>query len=186
MLAFFLGAAFVAPASASPLPQPAPGYGQYYGGQQPPRGPYFAVRRQGFQDGMEGALKDFSAHRRPDPNNRDEYRHPHVPYQMQEPYRDGFRRGYQVTVSELMGGPNRDGQYWGHGPVGDTRLRGFQDGMEGALRDFDNHRRPDPANRDEYRHPNVPYQLQDPYRDGFRRGYQVAMNGLMGLPPDRQ
>jgi len=63
----------------------------------------------------------------------------------------------------------------------DMRTRGFQDGAEGAIRDFDNNRRPDPNNRDEYRHPNnVPYPLMDAYRDGFARGYQVVAHELMG------
>lgn len=186
-LAFFLGVVTAAPVMASGAIQypPPPDYGQQ-GGQYPPRGPFFAARRQGFQAGMEGALKDFGNHRTPDPNNRDEYRHPDVPYQMQEAYREGFRRGYQMTISELMnGGHGRDGGYWGGGPVGEARMRGFQDGMMGALHDFDNRRPPDPNNRDEYRHPHVPYQLEEPYRDGFRHGYHVAMSGLMGMPVDR-
>jgi len=50
--------------------------------------------------------------------------------------------------------------------------RGFQDGIVGAERDFQNHRRPDVNNRDEYRNPNfIPGWAQDDYRQGFRRGY---------------
>jgi len=186
-IAFFLGAPCAAPAIASGAPRqaPPPGYGQQ-GAWEAAHGPYFGARRQGFQAGMEGALKDFGNHRRPDPENRDQFRHPPVPAELRDAYRDGFRRGYHVTISELMGGDGHGDQYWGQGPVGETRLRGFQDGMEGALHDFDNHRRPDPANRDEFRHPHVPFQLQEAYRDGFRRGYRIAMTGLMGLPLDRQ
>jgi hypothetical protein len=149
-------------------------------------GPMFQARRRGFEEGMEGAIKDFGNHRRPDPNNRDEFRHPPVPGELRDAYRDGFRRGYQVAMSELMSGGDRDDAYREQGPRGDARMRGFQDGMEGAMHDFDNHRRPDPDNRDEYRHPHVSYQLQDAYRNGFRRGYEVAMNGLMGLPQDHR
>jgi hypothetical protein len=53
--------------------------------------------------------------------------------------------------------------------------------MDGARKDMGNHRRPDPSNRDEYRHPNVPYELQGQYRDAFRRGYRQAMS-QMGRP----
>jgi len=51
--------------------------------------------------------------------------------------------------------------------------------MDGALRDLDNHRRPDPNNRDEFRRPNVPYEMVEPYRDGFRRGYKIE--GLLAV-----
>src|SRR3979411_1851838 len=37
------------------------------------------IQRQGYHDGIEGARKDYDNHRRPDVNNRDEYRPPHVP-----------------------------------------------------------------------------------------------------------
>jgi hypothetical protein len=149
-------------------------------------GPMFEARRRGFADGMEGAIKDFGNHRRPDPDNRDEFHHPPVPGQLIEPYRDGFQRGYQIAMTELMnGGGDRDDAYREQGPRGEARMRGFQDGMEGAMRDFGNHRQADPDNRDEFRHPNVPYQLQDAYRNGFEHGYNVAMRGLMGLPPDQ-
>jgi hypothetical protein len=142
-------------------------------------GPGNDVRLRGFQDGMEGALRDLGNHRRPDPNNRDEYRHPDVPYGMQDAYRDGFRDGYQQGMDALTRGPGSDDRYRGRGS--EVRRRGFQDGAEGALKDFGNHRQPDPNNRDEYRHPdNVPYGMQDAYRDGFRRGYERVMSQLMG------
>ncbi len=176
-------AMMVAPA-ASPAAEPvAPGMGQY-GDQGMYAGPRFQARRRGFEEGMEGAIKDFGNHRRPDPDNRDEFRHPPVPGPLQGPYRNGFERGYQVAMTELMSGGDRNNPYREQGPRGEARMRGFQDGMLGAMHDFDNHRRPDPDNRNEFRHPDVPYQLQDAYRHGFERGYNVAMRGLMGLPPD--
>lgn len=172
-------------------PMQGPGPSQSYGG--PNRdwsarsGPGFEARRRGFGDGMEGAIKDFGNHRRPDPDNRDEFRHPQVPGELRDTYRDGFRRGYQVAMSELMnGGGDRDDAYREQNPRGQARMRGFQDGMEGAMHDFENHRQPDPDNRDEFRHPSVPYQLQDAYRNGFQRGYNVATRGLMGLPSGRR
>jgi hypothetical protein len=148
-------------------------------------GPGGDIRRRGFQEGMDGALRDLDNHRRPDPNNRDEYRHPNnVPYQLQDAYRDGFRAGYDRGMAVLTGGPGSDQRY--QGPGMEIRTRGFHDGAEGAIRDFDNHRQPDPNNRDEYRRPNnVPYQLQDAYRDGFQRGYEVVAKELTGYSDRR-
>lgn len=61
------------------------------------------IQRRGFHDGLEGAHRDFDNHRRPDVNNRDEYRHPHLAPEEREAYREGFRRGYQVGVRHLWG-----------------------------------------------------------------------------------
>lgn len=125
------------------------------------------LQRRGFQEGMLGALHDLDHGRRPDPNNRDEYRNPNVSYPMAEAYRDGFRRGYGEGMQAMTGVPDRGP----HGPQGDLWLRGFHEGAAGAIRDWDNHRRPDPNNRDEYRNPGVPYGAADLYREAFRRGY---------------
>ena len=73
------------------------------GGWDAPPGEFREIQRQGFHDGIEGAKKDFNNHRRPDVNNRDEYRHPHVPASDREDYRDGFRRGYEVAMNHMMG-----------------------------------------------------------------------------------
>ena len=56
--------------------------------------------------------------------------------------------------------------------------KGFHDGVEGARKDFDNHRPPNVDNREEYRHPDVPHDMRHDYRDGFRRGYDSAMHHL--------
>lgn len=62
----------------------------------------------------------------------------------------------------------------------EAQLHGFHDGVEGARKDFDNHRAPDVNNRHEYRHPPVSRSLRQDYRDGFERGYDRAMAHLMG------
>jgi len=67
----------------------------------------------------------------------------------------------------------------------DIQRQGFHDGIEGARRDYDNHRRPDVSNRDEYRHPRVPGSARADYREGFRRGYETAMEHLMNGGPRR-
>ena len=66
-----------------------------------PPGELDEVGRHGFHDGVEGARQDFKHHRTPDPANRDEFHHPHVPRDMREDYRDGFRRGYEAAMSHL-------------------------------------------------------------------------------------
>ena len=143
------------------------------------------VQRRGFRDGIEGARKDVENHRSPDVENRDEYRHPDVPRELRQAYRDGFRQGYDAGMSHLMAGPAPEFRGdWDTVPreFDEVRQRGFHDGIEGARRDFENHRRPDEENRDEYRHPNVAPELREEYREGFRRGYDRAMAHLMGQP----
>ena len=81
----------------------ATAYGQDRAWDDPPQ-EFKDIQRQGFHDGIEGARKDFDNHRRADVNNRDEYRHPHVPPSARDDYREGFRRGYQVAMDHLMGG----------------------------------------------------------------------------------
>ena len=59
------------------------------------------MARHGFHDGVEGARKDYGNHRRPEVNNRDEFRHPHVPERDREAYRRGYERGYRAGVEHL-------------------------------------------------------------------------------------
>jgi hypothetical protein len=65
------------------------------------------IQRQGYHDGIEGARKDYDNHRRPDVNNRDEYRHPHVPESARADYREGFRRGYDTAWDHMMNNARR-------------------------------------------------------------------------------
>jgi|SRR6516225_1514222 hypothetical protein len=84
---------------------------QYYG---PPPFAYGqhqaeeAWEHQGFNDGMIGAEKDFGNHRRPDVNNRWEYRDPDVPGWALHEYREGFRRGYYLRVRQIYYVGRRD------------------------------------------------------------------------------
>ena len=87
-------------AQYGPPPSP-PTYAQ--GGWDAPPPEFREAQRQGFHDGVEGARHDFDNHRRPDPNNRDEYRHPHVPRSLRDDYREGFRRGYDVAMRHMLG-----------------------------------------------------------------------------------
>ncbi len=56
--------------------------------------------------------------------------------------------------------------------------RGFHDGIEGARKDFNNHRPPSVENRDEYRHPSVGGADRRAYRQAFRRGYQAGVDHI--------
>ena len=184
-LALLLGASAMLVATATGVAQgPPPGYDQERGGWNTPPPGFNQIQRQGYYDGLNGARKDYENHRQPDVNNRDEYRHPDVPYQQQDAYREGFRRGYNQAISHLMGGPAPPRGDWNTPPneFSDVQRRGFQDGMDGARKDYGNHRRPDVNNRDEYRHPPVPGHLRDAYRQGFERGYNRAMSHLVGQP----
>jgi len=67
----------------------------------------------------------------------------------------------------------------------EVQRQGYHDGIEGAKKDFDNHRMPDVNNRDEYRHPHVSKADREDYREGFRRGYDAAMAHLTGAPGPR-
>jgi hypothetical protein len=90
-----------------------------------------------------------------------------------------------VAGAKAQEGPPPPGYYnqpWTQSP-GDYRSdisrKGFHDGIEGARRDFQNHRPPNVNNRDEYRHPDVPHEARHEYRESFRRGYQVGVQHIM-------
>lgn len=59
--------------------------------------------------------------------------------------------------------------------------RGFHDGVEGARKDFQNHRPPNVNNRDEYRNPHfIPRPDRRDYRIAFLRGYNVGVQHMYG------
>lgn len=66
----------------------------------------------------------------------------------------------------------------------EAQQRGFHDGIEGAKKDYENHRPPNVNNRDEYRNPHfiAPPDRRD-YLFGFARGYQVAVRHMYGPGP---
>jgi hypothetical protein len=68
----------------------------------------------------------------------------------------------------------------------EVQRQGFRDGIEGARKDFDNHRPANVRNRDEYRHPHVDPSVRHDYREGFRRGYDVAWQHLTGHPAEQR
>ena len=94
---------------------------------------------------------------------------------------DGFAQQYGPPQGPppQYGDQDRDRGWEGPpGELNEVSRRGFRDGIEGARKDFENHRRPDVRNRDEYRHPNVDRRERRAYRQGFQRGYQVGVQHI--------
>ena len=98
----FTGFASTKALAQQPGPPP-PGYQEGGGGWDAPPPEFREFQRQGFHDGVEGARKDMENHRSPNVENRDEFRHPHVPHDMRHDYREGFRRGYNMAIRHMMG-----------------------------------------------------------------------------------
>lgn len=169
------------PATYAPPAPPPPPYWETWG----MRGLQSEAQRRGYREGVEEARKDFQWHRPADPDDHEEYRNPYVAPQFVDEYREGFMRGYTVAMSQLNGDAawqyNSNPVQWAP-PDRFTEMqrRGFHDGIEGARKDYGNSRRPDPNNRDEYRNPDVPDQFRHEYREGFRRGYEMAAARLWG------
>jgi hypothetical protein len=144
------------------------------------------IQRRGFHEGVEAARGDFNERRRPDADDHQEYRNPNVGPEMVGAYREAFRHGYEIAMSHLASGPQvgmREGEGGWEAPpqeLNELQRRGYHDGVEGARKDYGNHRRPDVNNREEYRNVQLPEEEQEAYRDGFRRGYERAMTHLMG------
>lgn len=87
-------------------PPPPAGYGPGGGWDQAPQ-EFRDAQRRGFQDGVNGARKDYENHRPPNVNNRDEFRNPKfIAPPDRHDYREGFRRGYDVAVRHIYGGGN--------------------------------------------------------------------------------
>ena len=93
------------------------------------------------------------------------------------------------TTCVAQYGPPPPGYYQGPGGWDAPPLEfreygrlGFHDGIFGAQRDIENHRRPNVRNRDEFRHPAVPGWARDEYRQAFRRGYSVGIQHVLGGP----
>jgi hypothetical protein len=188
-----LGIARPTPVHALPATGAFEGYAGQEAWEAPPQ-EFNDVQRHGFHDGIVGARKDYGNNRRPDVNNRDEFRDPDdlprdIPPQMRDVYRGAFRRGYAVAASHLWNIPlplwAQPHPNWEWGMRGfrtDAERQGYRDGIEEARGDFMFHRNTDPDDQPQYQHPNVAPPLVAPYRSGFLRGYTVALTQLTGEP----
>ena len=174
--------------AATPASQPA-NLAQDRDDWQRPPDAWNDVQRRGFHDGVEAARSDYSYHRRPDADDREEYRHPHVPGPLREAYREGFMRGYNVAMSHLTApppavvpGPVMREREWEAAPneFDEVRRNGFRHGIEAGRDDYEHHRSPDVDRHDTFRHPDIPREQRGAFREGFRRGYRVAWDHLTG------
>jgi hypothetical protein len=196
VLAIGITAAY--PGAARVFASPAPAvFGQER--WEVPPGEFNEIQRRGFHDGVEGARKDFGNHRNPDVDNREEYRHPDLPPDARDVYRAAFRHGYQEAASHLWGAPppppppppvpvapppSHDWDRWGmRGLENDAERRGYREGMEEARHDVQYNRNTDPDDQAQFRNPPVPPPMASEYREGFLRGYEVAVSQLTGGRP---
>ncbi len=171
------------PPPPPPVPQPQPNIPAWEGWGM--RGLDNDAARRGYHEGVEAARRDVQMQHRTDPDDHQEFRNPPVPPEMAGEFREGFMRGYEVAISQLSGEPawqgrGEPGQWQPPERFTEIGRRGFQDGVEGARKDFGNHRRPDVVNREEYRNPHVPPEAWHDYREGFRRGYEMMAARLWG------
>jgi len=60
------------------------------------------------------------------------------------------------------------------GEFREVQKQGFHEGVEAARHDFERHNHKDADDHDAYRHPHVERSLRDDYREGFKRGYEMA------------
>ena len=197
-LALMLGVAVGASkARACGTPAGAAAFGAYGAGQEPwdaPPRELNEIQRQGFHDGIEGARRDFENHRPPNVDNRDEYRHPHLPPEQREAYRNddgGYdigdvapdgRAGARLSARASAATAGGAGGL-GHGADRVQRLaaarvpRRDRGGAEG-FRESPAAGRGKP--RSSFGTRMCPGEFRDAYREGFRRGYDRGWAHLTG------
>ena len=118
------------------------------------------------------------------------------PQQRQQGYPQQQQPGYQQPGYPQQqpgygqpGYQDRDHGGWDRVPdeyQSDVQRQGFRDGMMGARQDFESRRQPSAGNRNEFRHPPVPRRVRQQYKDGYLRGYDVAMRHMMERRDDHQ
>ena len=166
------------------------GYQQQGGWDAPPAEFSDDLQRHAFHDGIEAARADFSNHVQPSPESHEEFRHPHVPYEARDTYREAYKRGYFIATRHIQehAGEQAPPQPtyrpeggWDAPPTeyaDDLQRRAFHDGIEGARADFANHVQPSPEGHEEFRHPQVPFLARETYRQAYKRGYFMAVQHM--------
>ena len=106
---------------------------------------------------------------------------------MRRAYREGFFFGYERGMSHFingpMAGPSRIMRPWDAVPdeFDVLRRQGFHDGLEGARRDYENHRRPDvDETATSIAILICLWRRRKAYREGFVAATQVGINHMMG------
>jgi hypothetical protein len=101
-LALSLGATsggFAAKANAAPAASPAASYQE--GRWDEPPSEYRDAQRQGFNDGIEAARRDFETRSHKDADDHDRYRHPKVEREFVDDYRHSFKEGYSRAMHHM-------------------------------------------------------------------------------------
>lgn len=111
-LALSLGATtggFAAKAFAAPAPASA----SYQEGRwDEPPSEYRDAARQGFNDGIEAARRDFETRSHKDADDHDRYRHPNVEREFVDDYRHAFREGYSRAMHHMKEERHEDAPHY--------------------------------------------------------------------------
>lgn len=88
-------------------------------------------------------------------------------------------KAYAASPAQPVAGLYQD-RPWDEPPeeFREAQKRGFHEGVEAARRDVERHNHKDADDHDAYKHPPVEREMRNEYREGFRRGYQVAMDHM--------
>jgi hypothetical protein len=91
-------------AKAYAAPAPSPAASQYQEGQgrwDEPPSEYREAARQGFNDGIGAARRDFETRSHKDADDHDRYRHPNVEREFVDDYRHAFKEGYSRAMHHM-------------------------------------------------------------------------------------
>jgi len=88
---------------------------------------------------------------------------------------------YAAPQGPMAVGYDQDQGSWDAVPAEfrEIQRKGFQDGIKNARKDFDQDHWPSVYNCGAYRHPHMSRSAWADYRDGFRRGYERAVQHLL-------
>jgi hypothetical protein len=113
VLTMLAAAALMAGVSVTPrmVPQANAQISFHLGWQQPP-GEYSDVQRQGFHAGIDAARRDIDHGMPPNPQRHGEFRHPQVPGNLHNDFRQAFQHGYE-TAYQHRGEWDRNHHDWG-------------------------------------------------------------------------
>ena len=83
-----------------------------------------------------------------------------------------------LLIAQNWPPPNQDRGGWDAPPqeFRDIQRQGFMDGVQAGRADFENRRPPNVERTGGFRHPPVRSRDRDAYREGFRRGYDLAFS----------
>ncbi len=170
------------------------GYQQSGGWDAPPQEFSDDLQRRAFHDGIEAARVDAGNGAQPSPEGHEEFRHPHVPFEARDTYREAYKRGYFTAIRHMQERQGNGGAQPGPGPdyrngqggwdappaefTDDLQRHAFHDGIEAARADFANQVQPSPEGHDEFRHPHVPFLARESYREAYKRGYFMVVRHM--------